>query len=591
MNEVIQRVARSKEIFENKTVALVWLNCEVEHKSGQLVSSRYFNEANKVKTILALGVKSGKGRDCYQIIATGILEVVNGIYDRPADVPDVSTVYKDKIYLVKEDDGYYYLYFYNETIEARDKTRITKPSIFENIENGWTAYIGRDDKLRYDIDFITKDDVKTLIEENDVIMKEYVANAIAQAEISGDGDIDLSGFAPKTHEHTISDITDLPSIVSDVKVNGVSTVIREDGKRVANLTMTINSEGYWVINGASTNVKAKGDAFTYEDFTPEQLEALKGENGITPTIDSSGYWVIGEEQTGVKAAAPTIEINEEGYWVIDGVTSDVKARGEDGGAGYIFDENDFNLTPQVEPEGTLVSLKRGLTQDMYDYLLSKLNYTYTYSVEITKSPGTISSPSNVTSVTFTATFKASKRNDSGTVNLIVSEVTGVTGGWTSTGVNTFTKTVNVDYTKSSVSSGNIGGTVTVTEGRSGTASGSSSVNITKPWFVFESDTEMFESDTDVVEQLIAGTLSEFRKSNGTINEEITITNTKPYLWFALPGTRTNIDANQIAGLSSLLYIEGSSILCRPSTTLGDYKLYRWGTPLSPGELKFNLTIN
>lgn len=591
MNEVIQRVARSKEIFENKTVALVWLNCEVEHKSGQLVSSRYFNEANKVKTILALGVKSGKGRDCYQIIATGILEVVNGIYDRPADVPDVSTVYKDKIYLVKEDDGYYYLYFYNETIEARDKTRITKPSIFENIENGWTAYIGRDDKLRYDIDFITKDDVKTLIEENDVIMKEYVANAIAQAEISGDGDIDLSGFAPKTHEHTISDITDLPSIVSDVKVNGVSTVIREDGKRVANLTMTINSEGYWVINGASTNVKAKGDAFTYEDFTPEQLEALKGENGITPTIDSSGYWVIGEEQTGVKAAAPTIEINEEGYWVIDGVTSDVKAKGEDGGAGYIFDENDFNLTPQVEPEGTLVSLKRGLTQDMYDYLLSKLNYTYTYGVDITKSPGTISSPSNVTSVTFTATFRASKRNDSGTVNLIVSEVTGVTGGWTSTGVNTFTKTVNVDYTKSSVSSGNIGGTVTVTEGRSGTASGSSSVNITKPWFVFESDTEMFESDTDVVEQLIAGTLSEFRKSNGTINEEITITNTKPYLWFALPGTRTNIDANQIAGLSSLLYIGGSSILCRPSTTLGEYKLYRWGTPLSPGELKFNLTIN
>lgn len=591
MNEVIQRVARSKEIFENKTVALVWLNCEVEHKSGQLVSSRYFNEANKVKTILALGVKSGKGRDCYQIIATGILEVVNGIYDRPADVPDVSTVYKDKIYLVKEDDGYYYLYFYNETIEARDKTRITKPSIFENIENGWTAYIGRDDKLRYDIDFITKDDVKTLIEENDVIMKEYVANAIAQAEISGDGDIDLSGFAPKTHEHTISDITDLPSIVSDVKVNGESTVIREDGKRIANLTMTINSEGYWVINGASTNVKAKGDAFTYEDFTPEQLEALKGEDGITPTIDSSGYWVIGEEQTGVKAAAPTIEINEEGYWVIDGVTSDVKARGEDGGAGYIFDENDFNLTPQVEPEGTLVSLKRGLTQDMYDYLLSKLNYIYTYSVEITKSPGTISSPSNITSVTFTATFKASKRNDSGTVNLIVSEVTGVTTGWTSTGVNTFTKTVNVDYTKSSESSGNIEGTVIVTEGRSGTASGSSSVNITKPWFVFESDTEMFESDTDVVEQLITGTLSEFRKSNGTINEEITITNTKPYLWFALPGTRSTIDANQIAGLSSLLYIEGSSILCRPSTTLGGYKLYRWGTPLSPGELKFNLTIN
>ena len=30
--------------------------------------------------------------------------------------------------------------------------------------------------------------------------------------------------------------------------------------------------------------RVKGDPFTYEDFTPEQLAALKGENGVTPTI-------------------------------------------------------------------------------------------------------------------------------------------------------------------------------------------------------------------------------------------------------------------------------------------------------------------
>ncbi len=30
--------------------------------------------------------------------------------------------------------------------------------------------------------------------------------------------------------------------------------------------------------------KVKGDAFTYEDFTPEQLAALHGEDGISPSV-------------------------------------------------------------------------------------------------------------------------------------------------------------------------------------------------------------------------------------------------------------------------------------------------------------------
>ena len=30
--------------------------------------------------------------------------------------------------------------------------------------------------------------------------------------------------------------------------------------------------------------RVKGDPFTYDDFTPEQLEALKGESGYSPTI-------------------------------------------------------------------------------------------------------------------------------------------------------------------------------------------------------------------------------------------------------------------------------------------------------------------
>ena len=44
----------------------------------------------------------------------------------------------------------------------------------------------------------------------------------------------------------------------------------------------------WVDYGHLQGVKGdKGDAFTYADFTPTQLEALKGENGVSPTVTLS----------------------------------------------------------------------------------------------------------------------------------------------------------------------------------------------------------------------------------------------------------------------------------------------------------------
>lgn len=44
----------------------------------------------------------------------------------------------------------------------------------------------------------------------------------------------------------------------------------------------------WVDYGHLQGAKGdKGDAFTYADFTPTQLEALKGENGVSPTVTLS----------------------------------------------------------------------------------------------------------------------------------------------------------------------------------------------------------------------------------------------------------------------------------------------------------------
>jgi len=63
--------------------------------------------------------------------------------------------------------------------------------------------------------------------------------------------------------------------------------------------ITISADGYWVINGEKTDVKAEG---------------TKGEQGTSGNT-------------------PTVEISADGFWVINGIKTDVKAKGESGNDG------------------------------------------------------------------------------------------------------------------------------------------------------------------------------------------------------------------------------------------------------------------
>ena len=121
----------------------------------------------------------------------------------------------------------------------------------------------------------------------------------------------------------------------------------KDGQNGANgVTPTVSEDGYWVVNGQKTDIKARGN-----DGQPG-APGQPGANGQTPTITISedGYWVINGQRTTEKARGndgqsgapgrpgadgqtPTISINEAGYWVINGVASTTKARGENGVAG------------------------------------------------------------------------------------------------------------------------------------------------------------------------------------------------------------------------------------------------------------------
>lgn len=88
--------------------------------------------------------------------------------------------------------------------------------------------------------------------------------------------------------------------------NGV-TINMSDGKKYeikngtngTTTTITIDSDGYWVINGVKQDIKATGQS------------GANGADGKTPTI-KDGYWWIGDTNTGVKAAGEKGEAGKDG---------------------------------------------------------------------------------------------------------------------------------------------------------------------------------------------------------------------------------------------------------------------------------------
>ena len=108
-------------------------------------------------------------------------------------------------------------------------------------------------------------------------------------------------------------------------INGTVTTVKAVGSTPV---ITINDDGYWVINGVATTVKATGEQGPI----------------ATVIINDEGYWVINGVVTTVKATGPagpqgapgqmpTITISDDGYWVINGVKTDVKATYSGDGGG------------------------------------------------------------------------------------------------------------------------------------------------------------------------------------------------------------------------------------------------------------------
>ena len=78
----------------------------------------------------------------------------------------------------------------------------------------------------------------------------------------------------------------------------------KDGKDGVTPTITINSEGYWVINGQTSTTKAKGEDGKEGKKGDKGADGAKGQDGKdgkTPHIGDNGNWWIGDKDTNIKA--------------------------------------------------------------------------------------------------------------------------------------------------------------------------------------------------------------------------------------------------------------------------------------------------
>lgn len=169
----------------------------------------------------------------------------------------------------------------------------------------------------------------------------------------------------------------------------------ENGKDGKSPTITISDDGYWVINGVKSNVKATGEegqkgkdgvsiqniektstsgsvdtyTITYSDGSTSTFKVTNGVDG--------NQGIQGEK--GEDGRTPTITISEDGYWVIDGVKSTTLAQGVKGDTGEKGDSGEPG-TKWIYDQGNPIDL--GKTSNPGDFYFDTDNgnvFTYTNS--------------------------------------------------------------------------------------------------------------------------------------------------------------------------------------------------------------------
>ena len=221
-------------------------------------------------------------------------------------------------------------------------------------------------------------------------------------------DIVSYALSKKIAEHAVSGVQSMSvegqNLIINTKDSGVLTMTfptPKDGVSVADIDVNANnqivftmSDGTEFISGKIPTVKGdKGDPFKYSDFTPEQLTALKGADGVSPIITENVNNTDDIYRLDITTDTGTI------------ITPNLKGGGS--GSSEVFDRTDLTAVT-VGGLNSGSSVKNKTTKEVLESILFPYQKP-TVSFSISPNTTVYESGTTVSSIKFT--ISATKKSD------------------------------------------------------------------------------------------------------------------------------------------------------------------------------------
>jgi hypothetical protein len=141
----ILKVTRSNEIKNDLDQAILWLY-NIDFEAGNLIMVNYRTIENKIDSVLALGLKTGRGKDSFKVISATKNNLVWGVFYDPNDVPDVSTLSHEEDFLYHDPRTDTWFIIHNNEDKERIFVEISNiPQTFINLADG-TIWVSNEDK-------------------------------------------------------------------------------------------------------------------------------------------------------------------------------------------------------------------------------------------------------------------------------------------------------------------------------------------------------------------------------------------------------------------------------------------------------------
>ena len=287
MGNVITKVrfSRCREIMDSRSTAMIHLR-EKEFTVGEPALVNYFEDTNaSVNTIMAVGIKDGKGPDCFRIITLGQYEIVWGV---GRELPDVSSLVHDELYLYQDSNDVWYY------VSAEDGVRMIEPLLpyphtFINIANN-TIYVSDSDRrVRSINDVYTKSEIDALL-----------------SSISGGEFSSLSTLEQRLNEAYLrinEVVAQNQSLVETIEgIQGSLSVIQDFGERVSEIEDRVSS---LEVDDESGNVSGTFSSITISDNPSGGGDNIIIDSSTVVTSENINYY-LGE----ATSAIPEETLNE-----------------------------------------------------------------------------------------------------------------------------------------------------------------------------------------------------------------------------------------------------------------------------------------